>query len=230
MARLGEPTTGQEDVFLIGQRRPTPVYFQRGHVLSLGHVSLHALPCDVLHVSRSVVLSSVSTFETRSERMTCIPSTAWREWFVFVSVVWPHIALRVMGGLGRQRPKRRRWRREIIAWLGTKDCFVVNVYTPVAGDPHPVLVWIHSGGAVTDSPRGHDGTLFTHHGVVDVTVGYRLGVFGLLYLPGVFVDAEGDEDTDGDFSLLDQVAALRWVRKNIAAFGGDHARVTVAGE
>ena len=72
--------------------------------------------------------------------------------------------------------------------------------------------------------------MFTHHGVVDVTVGYRLGVFGLLYLPGVFVDAEDDENADGDFSLLDQVAALRWVRKNIAAFGGDPARVMVAGE
>jgi carboxylesterase type B len=177
-----------------------------------------------------MVLSSVSTFETRSERMPCIPSTAWREWFIFVNVVCPHIVLRVMGGLGRQRPKRRRWRREIIAWLGTKHCLVVNVYTPVADGPHPVLAWIHGGGAVTGSPSGYDGTLFAHRGVVVVTVSYRLGVFGLLYLSGVFVDAEGDENGDGDFSLLDQVAALRWVRKNIAAFGGDPARVTVVGE
>jgi para-nitrobenzyl esterase len=109
--------------------------------------------------------------------------------------------------------------------VGNEDCLVVNVYTPVADGPHPVLVWIHGGGAVTGSPNGYDGTLFAQHGVVVVTVGYRLGVLGLLYLPGVF-----NEDADGNFSLLDQVAALRWVQENIAAFGGDPVRVTVAGE
>lgn len=84
-------------------------------------------------------------------------------------------------------------------------------------------MWIHGGGAVTGSPNGYDGTLFAQHGVVVVTVGYRLGVLGLLSLPGVF-----DEDADGNFSLLDQVAALRWVQEHIAAFGGDPARVTLA--
>ncbi|GAA2795274.1 carboxylesterase/lipase family protein [Saccharopolyspora taberi] len=106
--------------------------------------------------------------------------------------------------------------------VGDENCLHLNIYAPAGGGPHPVFVWIHGGGAVIGSPNEYDGTMFARHGVVVVTVGYRLGVLGLLHLPEVF--------GGGNFSLLDQVAALRWVRDNIAAFGGDPERVTVGGE
>lgn len=105
---------------------------------------------------------------------------------------------------------------------GSEDCLYLNVYAPATPGPHPVLVWIHGGGGVTGSPNEYDGTRFAQHGVVVVTIAYRLGALGLLYLPEVF--------GGGNFALLDQLAALRWVHDNIAAFGGDPARVTLAGE
>ncbi|GAB2988733.1 carboxylesterase/lipase family protein [Amycolatopsis acidiphila] len=105
---------------------------------------------------------------------------------------------------------------------GSEDCLYLNVYAPAASGPHPVFVWIHGGGGITGSPNEYDGTRFAQHGVVVVTVAYRLGALGLLYLP---------ESLGGrNFALLDQLAALHWVRDNVAAFGGDPARVTLAGE
>ncbi len=108
--------------------------------------------------------------------------------------------------------------------IGAEDCLYLNVYAPSEPGPHPVLVWIHGGGAVEGSPNECDGTRFAQQGVVVVTIAYRLGALGLLYLPGVF-----DEQADCNFALLDQIAALGWVQKNIAAFDGDPRRVTVAG-
>lgn len=108
--------------------------------------------------------------------------------------------------------------------IGSEDCLYLNIQAPAEPGPHPVLVWIHGGGAVAGSSQSCDGTRFAEHGVVVVTVGYRLGILGLLYLPGVF-----GEDVSGNFAILDIVAALRWVRDNISAFGGDPGRVTVAG-
>jgi para-nitrobenzyl esterase len=108
--------------------------------------------------------------------------------------------------------------------VGAEDCLYLNVHAPCEPGPHPVLVWIHGGGAVEGSPNEYDGTRFAQQGVVVVTIAYRLGALGLLYLPGVF-----DEQADCNFALLDQIAALGWVQKNIAAFDGDPGRVTVAG-
>jgi para-nitrobenzyl esterase len=105
--------------------------------------------------------------------------------------------------------------------IGAEDCLYLNVFAPAEPGPHPVLVWIHGGGGVTGSPSEYDATRFAQHGVVVVTVAYRLGVLGLLYLPELF--------GGGNFSLLDHLAALRWVRDNCTAFGGDPARVTIAG-
>jgi para-nitrobenzyl esterase len=105
--------------------------------------------------------------------------------------------------------------------VGDEDCLYVNVYAPSSPGPHPVLVWIHGGGGVTGAPHQFDGRAFARDGVVVVTIAYRLGVLGMLYLPGV---------ADDNLSVLDQVAALRWVRDNVGAFGGDPARVTLAGQ
>ncbi|MFF0390865.1 carboxylesterase/lipase family protein [Kitasatospora sp. NPDC004615] len=100
----------------------------------------------------------------------------------------------------------------------------LNVFTPAA-DPSaglPVLVWIHGGGYVAGSAASpwYDGAAFNRDGVVLVTVGYRLGVEGFLHLP----------DAPDNRGVRDWVAALEWVRDNIAGFGGDPAKVTVAGQ
>jgi para-nitrobenzyl esterase len=105
--------------------------------------------------------------------------------------------------------------------VGDEDCLYVNVYAPASPGPHPVLVWIHGGGGVSGAPHQFDGRSFARAGVVVVTIAYRLGVLGMLYLPGI---------ADDNLSVLDQVAALRWVRDNVGAFGGDPARVTLAGQ
>ena len=108
-----------------------------------------------------------------------------------------------------------------------EDCLFVNVFAPAGAGPHPVMVWIHGGAFVMGSgstPLYH-GMPFAEQGIVVVTLNYRLGLPGLLYLGDL---APGYDE--GDCLLLDQVAALRWVRDNIAAFGGDPGVVTVMGE
>ncbi|MGW6456355.1 carboxylesterase/lipase family protein, partial [Streptomyces sp. NPDC055078] len=103
------------------------------------------------------------------------------------------------------------------------ECLNLNVWTPdPAASGLPVLVWIHGGAFMngSGSVREYDGTAFARDGVVCVTVNYRLAADGFLWFG----------DGTANLGLLDQVAALRWVRENIAAFGGDPSRVTVAGE
>jgi para-nitrobenzyl esterase len=115
----------------------------------------------------------------------------------------------------------------------SEDCLLLNVFAPAGLDTEatrgswPVMVWIHGGAFVMGSgstPLYH-GTPFAQDGIVVVTVNYRLGLPGFLYLGDL---ARGRED--GNYALLDQIAALRWVRDNIAAFGGDPGNVTVMGE
>ena len=116
----------------------------------------------------------------------------------------------------------------------SEDCLYLNVWTPDPGRRHtpslPVLVWIHGGSFVTGSGSipWYDGTRLAARGdIVVVTLNYRLGPFGYLDLP-----AAGDDDhrSSGNLGLLDQIAALAWVRDNIEAFGGDPGRVCVVGE
>lgn len=113
----------------------------------------------------------------------------------------------------------------------SEDCMFVNVWRPADAGPDaelPVLVWIHGGGFVgggTSVPY-YDGSAFARRGIVVVSLNYRLGRLGFFAHPALLA-AEG---TVGNFGYLDQIAALRWVRDNIAAFGGDSARVTLAGE
>ena len=111
----------------------------------------------------------------------------------------------------------------------SEDCLTLNIWSPGADSQRrPVLVWIHGGGWLIGSGRLHDGTsLATLGDVVVVTLNYRLGPFGFLHL----AELGGEEYTvSGNCGLLDQVAALRWVHDNIAAFGGDPHRITVFGE
>ena len=127
--------------------------------------------------------------------------------------------------------------REIMSFFGndisnmSEDCLYLNVWSPGADDKkRPVLVWIHGGSFVSGSGSAdwYDGASFADKGeVVVVTINYRLGVFGFLHLG----ELGGEEYvTSGNCGILDQVAALQWVKENIAAFGGDPNNVTVFGE
>ena len=114
---------------------------------------------------------------------------------------------------------------------GQEDCLYLNVYTPATAGPQsrlPVMVWIHGGAYTAGSSNGYDGReLARKDGVVVVTLNYRLGALGWLALPALSAEGGG---SSGNYGLLDQQAALGWVKRNITAFGGDPAKVTVAGE
>ena len=114
----------------------------------------------------------------------------------------------------------------------SEDCLYLNVWAPArkAGGRAPVLLYFYGGGFVAgdgSEPR-YDGGSLARRGIVVVTANYRLGVFGFLAHPAL--TAESPHHASGDYGLLDQVAALAWVRRNIAAFGGNPARITIAGE
>jgi len=113
----------------------------------------------------------------------------------------------------------------------SEDCLYLNIWTAAkASEKRPVMVWIH-GGALTrgsGANRVYDGTALAKKGVVLVTLNYRLGPLGYLAHPEL--TAESPHHSSGNYGVLDQIAALKWVQKNIAAFGGDTSRVTIFGE
>lgn len=124
-----------------------------------------------------------------------------------------------------------------VAAIGSEDCLTLNVWTPEwpMRRPVPVMVWIHGGANMGGSARGEggieppfDGAPLSRRGVVVVTIQYRLGMFGFFAHPALTATA-GPHPT-GNFALLDQIAALRWVRGNIAQFGGDPHAVTIFGQ
>lgn len=112
-----------------------------------------------------------------------------------------------------------------------EDCLSLNVWTPAKpGERLPVMVWIHGGGFNfgASSQAEYHGANLARKGVVVVTLNYRLGPLGYLVHPGL--DSESRDATSGNYGLLDQIAALKWVRANIRAFGGDPAQVTLFGQ
>ena len=112
----------------------------------------------------------------------------------------------------------------------SEDCLYLNVWAPADGARHPVMVWIHGGGFTIGSGAmaATDGAALARKGVVVVTLNYRLGRFGFFAHPALTRD-HPDEAT-GNYALMDQIAALAWVKRNIKAFGGDPAKVTLFGE
>ena len=114
----------------------------------------------------------------------------------------------------------------------SEDCLYLNVWTPskAAGDALPVMVWIHGGTNLVGagSQPEYDGTHLAKKGVVVVTINYRLDVMGFMVHPDL--TKESGTNSSGNYALLDQIAALKWVQKNIGAFGGDPRQVTVFGE
>lgn len=110
----------------------------------------------------------------------------------------------------------------------SEDCLYLNIYAPAKADkPLPVFIWIHGGGFTGGSPVDVDGTPFARDGIITVTVPYRLGVFGFLDWSPLLGPDYADSANNG---LRDLVMSLRWVHENIAAFGGDPARVTIGGQ
>lgn len=124
----------------------------------------------------------------------------------------------------------------IESWMGplhtSEDCLYLNVWSP-AKSPEaklPVMVWIYGGGFTSGSTaiRLYSGEELAKHGVVVVSIAYRVGPMGFLALPAL--GAESPQHVSGNYGLLDQIAGLRWVQRNVAAFGGDPHRVTIFGE
>jgi para-nitrobenzyl esterase len=114
----------------------------------------------------------------------------------------------------------------------SEDCLSLTVWAPLRSQAKklPVYVWFYGGGFAAgsgDEPR-YDGESFAKHGIVVVNANYRLGIFGFFAHPEL--TQESPHKASGNYGLLDQVAALEWVRRNIAAFGGDPHRVTIGGE
>jgi para-nitrobenzyl esterase len=111
----------------------------------------------------------------------------------------------------------------------SEDCLFLNVFTPSHRQPgslDPVMVWIHGGALVSGESNDYDPTQLVEHGVTVVTINYRLGALGFLAHPAL-ADPNGQS---GDYGLMDQQAALRWVQRNIVSFGGDPRNVTIFGE
>ncbi len=136
--------------------------------------------------------------------------------------------------LGRSREP---WTKEFMVQNeASEDCLCLNVWSGAKasnnamGDKRPVLVWIHGGGFVEGSGEiiTYDGEALAQKGLIVVTINYRLGIFGFYTHPEL--TKESPQHASGNYGLLDIVAALQWIQKNIAAFGGDPTRVTIAGQ
>lgn len=120
-----------------------------------------------------------------------------------------------------------------ISKTSSEDCLFLNVWKPASAKPSaklPVMVWIHGGGFVAGSGAQGDfsGASFTDKGVLLVTINYRLGRLGFFAFPAL--SKEHPEEEKGNYAYMDQIAALKWIKQNIAAFGGDPKNVTIFGE
>ncbi|MFF3377040.1 carboxylesterase/lipase family protein [Streptomyces sp. NPDC002680] len=143
--------------------------------------------------------------------------------------VEPWQGVRTAGEFGNRCVQMSSWDPGYEQPSHTEDCLDLNVYVPPGAARTPVLVWLHGGGLTAGA--GEDvvpDTFARRTGAVVVTVNYRLGAMGFLATDAL--DGEARDGVSGNFGMLDQQAALRWVRANIGRFGGDPGRVTIAGE
>jgi para-nitrobenzyl esterase len=137
-----------------------------------------------------------------------------------------------MSGLGLSAARRRALAVavKLVPKKQNEDCLTLNIRAPQHASDLPVMVWIH-GGDHTDGSGAeliYQSNVLPERGCVLVTVNYRLGLFGFFAHPEL--SAESDDGVSGNYGLLDQIAALEWVRDNIEAFGGDPGNVTIFGE
>ena len=115
-------------------------------------------------------------------------------------------------------------------WPMSEDCLSLNIWTPAKAKKAPVFVWIYGGALWSGTSRDplYDGRRLAERGIMVVSLNYRVGPLGWLAHPEL--SKESKDGISGNYGLMDQIAALRWVQQNIAAFGGDPANVTIAGE
>ncbi len=160
------------------------------------------------------------------------PPSADLRWHVGLSAQsWAGVRSATSFGAPCAQPDLGDWNRRDAA-TGKEDCLFLNVIVPVwpVTKPLPVMFWIHGGaneGGTASSALYKDGTL-VNHGVILVTVNYRLGIFGFLAHPEL--TAESAHHASGNYGLMDQLLGLHWVRDNIASFGGDANNITVFGQ
>ncbi|WP_394830397.1 carboxylesterase family protein [Pendulispora rubella] len=174
------------------------------------------------------------------------PTGAWRWKPPRPAPSWEGV--RVAGALGPSCPqpdRAEKIRKVVVTALGgdvaaippqgpkgfgptSEDCLSLNVFAPAfrAAEKRPVMVWIH-GGSFAYERGGEEAAILARRGVVVVTFNYRLGLLGFLAHPAL--TKESPHHASGNYGLLDQIEALRWVQRNIAAFGGDPSRVTIFG-
>jgi para-nitrobenzyl esterase len=160
-----------------------------------------------------------------------LPPTGARRWKPPAPMpAWRHVRLAQKAGPACIQPPMAAgpYRRDPPAT--SEDCLVLDVTAPVHARNAPVMVWIHGGTLIWGSSqsKSYDGREFAKRGIILVSINYRLGVLGYLAHPEL--SKESPDGVSGNYGLLDQVAALQWVRRNIGAFGGDARNVTVFGE
>tara|TARA_R110000824_G_scaffold163733_8_gene339534 strand:- start:4347 stop:6011 length:1665 start_codon:yes stop_codon:yes gene_type:complete len=145
--------------------------------------------------------------------------------------VWQDVRDATKFGAACMQPKPKG--PSIYAWdlpAMSEDCLSLNIWAPENATGAPVFVWIH-GGALTSGSGGdplYDGSALAARGMIVVSINYRLGALG--YFAHPVLSAESADGVSGNYGLLDQIAALQWVKRNIGAFGGNAANVTIAGE
>ena len=111
----------------------------------------------------------------------------------------------------------------------SEDCLTLNVYAPKGAVHAPVMVWIHGGSNTLGAGSIYDGSAFAKDGIVYVAINYRMGPFGFFAHPSLTKEASAQQPL-ANYALMDQIAALKWVKRNAKAFGGDPGNVTVFGE
>jgi para-nitrobenzyl esterase len=144
---------------------------------------------------------------------------------------WSGVRSAVYPGPSCPQPMLRDGRPNLGAANGdtSEDCLQLNVFAPKGAAQAPVIVWLHGGAHVMGAGWIYNGEAFARDGVVFVAINYRLGALGYFAHPALTREA-GRTEPLGDYGQMDQIAALKWVKRNIAAFGGDPDNVTVAGE
>jgi len=190
-------------------------------------------PCATLDTGKIEGLSAGAIESFKGIRYAAPPINEWRWRAPQPAAPWTSVFQAThFGADGMQTPFE-----EDMAPLETEpaeDCLFVNVWRPAgtsAGAGLPVVVWIHGGGFVNggSSPAVYHGDAFAGQGIVYVSFNYRLGHFGFFAFPEL-TRVDADHGLLGNYGHMDQLAALRWVQRNIAALGGDPGNVTVIGE
>jgi para-nitrobenzyl esterase len=160
-----------------------------------------------------------------------LPPTGVRRWQPPVSMpVWHGVRAAEKAGPACMQPPSAPGPYHLDPPAMSEDCLILDVTAPAHARNAPVMVWIHGGTLIWGSSQAqaYDGQEFARRGVILVSINYRLGVLGYLAHPEL--SKESRDNVSGNYGLLDQIAALQWVRRNIGAFGGDAHNVTIFGE